>query len=257
MKVAVCISGAFKSGHPKGCLIKNNKIRKLKFPEADFYYATWESYKSEFKKHFPEEHCEYFPEPNMHYHPYLDIKKKDHISKYYQDIIIWMKKGGTKRLKWSSHHTKQILIHTWLSDKIKNKYDVIIRTRFDGFISEKANFDQYIVDTYENNRANCFSATKQKLFDELNQFDSSPGKKQSQWLCDQLIIHPAQSINREHVDQLHHNKKLHAAETGWYQVISMPYGSNHRDFDGWANHDRNVLDEFLFGQYKEINHEGK
>ena len=35
----------------------------------------------------------------------------------------------------------------------------------------------------------------------------------------------------------------------------MSHGSKHRDFDGWANHDRNVLDKFLFlgNRYEKAN----
>lgn len=239
MKVAVCVSGAFKTGHPKGCLVKNNRVQKNKFPEADFYYATWNSYKSDFEKLFPDYQCEYFSEPVMHYHPYLDIKKQDYISTFYHGTVNWVREGGPKRIEWTLHHTKQILIHAWLIDIIKNDYDVIIRTRFDCLISKKANFGEFIKDTYNNNRANGFGTRKEEHFNHLREIDT----KKSNWsvrLLDQLIIHAPSVIDCIVINGLHKDKILHAAEYGWYQTISMNHGSDHRNHDGWVNHDRKV-----------------
>jgi hypothetical protein len=47
------------------------------------------------------------------------------------------------------------------------------------------------------------------------------------------------------VYKLYKEKKLHAAEFGWYQVLSQPYGGIHRNHHGFVNHDKNVLDRFL------------
>ena len=195
MKIAVCVSGAFKNGNSNTSIIRNNEIQKNKFPTADFYYATWDTYKNDFEKIFPDEKCEYFPEIEMIYHPYLDIPKADHISPFYQDTANFMIKDKTgKRLEWSSHHTKQILIHFWLADTIKDEYDVVVRTRFDGYIAKTADFLEYLEDTFKNHRANCFGATKKQKFEELNEFDSSFGKKHHMWILDQLIIHNASIV---------------------------------------------------------------
>jgi hypothetical protein len=246
MRVAVCVSGAFKTGNPKGSLTKNNDVLKAKFPNADFYYATWDSYKPEFEKVFPNEKCEYFPEPHIHYHPYMDIETSDYISNHYNDTVAWVKKGGAERLQWTSHHTKQILIHALLIDKIKKDYDIIVRMRFDGYISKTAEFTPYLEDTFTNHRANCFGATRKERFAQLVECDKANNSLHNNWILDQLIIHNADAIDVDNVMRLHEEKKLHSAEYGWYQVISMPYNSNHRNFSGWVNHDKNVLDKFLF-----------
>lgn len=252
MKVAVCISGALKSGNPKGqhsskrCLTNNNKIIRSKFPTADFYYATWDMYKDEFEKTFPDYLCNFFPEPQMHYHPYLDVDEKDYLSQAYKSIATgWARKGGQARTEWTSHHTKQILIHSWLISKIKDQYDIIVRARFDGFISKNADFTEYIKDTYNNKRANCFGTTKHDKFDNISPLTIHPDKA-NYWMIDQLIIHPADAIDVNEVNQLHNQKKLLAAEYGWCQVISMPYGSNHRNFTGWVNPDWSILENFLY-----------
>lgn len=243
MKVAVCVSGAFKC-NSEGGLVRYNTILKNKFPGSDFYYSTWESYQKRFESIFPGEKCTYFKEPAIHYHPYLDIEEKNYISKYYLETIKWIKQNP-ERIMWSSHHTKQILIHFMLADKVKDKYDVIVRTRFDAFIHKNAQFEAYIEDTHRNKRANGFAATKQNLFDVLKEFDKGKCPKMNFWLADQLIIHPSEFINLQLVNDLTNEKKLHSAEFGWCQVLSAPYSFNHRSHDGWVNHDRNVIPKFL------------
>lgn len=246
MKVAVCVSGAMRSKQGDAGLLRNYKRMKEKFPTANFYFATWDSFSSDFERLFNGEKCFYFKEPKMHYHPYYDMKKEDYASKYYQETFDWVIKQSktTDVVEWTSHHTKQILIHAWLLDKIEKEYDVIVRTRFDAFISKKANFDPYIKDTFDYNRSNAFSTTRKEKFEEI--YDSDPDNdKMKHWMLDQLIIHPPKAINKEIIDELHRDKKLNAAEHGWYQVLSKPYGSNHKNRHGWVNHDRNIFDKFL------------
>jgi hypothetical protein len=60
-----------------------------------------------------------------------------------------------------------------------------------------------------------------------------------------MIIHSADRFDTEMVYKLYKEKKLHAAEFGWYQVLSQPYGGIHRNHHGFVNHDKNVLDRFL------------
>ena len=246
MKVAVCISGAFKTKAPNGCLVRNHDIIKSKFPDADFYYATWEQFRPVFEKTLPTHLCLYFPEPKPHYHPYTDLDITNHISPMYKDTVSWAKKGGKDRLEWTSHHTKQILIHAWLTNTIPNKYDAIVRTRFDAFISKQANFVPYIEDTIVNKRANCFGATRPNEFDRLFEVDKATYPLHQHWLLDPIIIHTPDVPSTVSVDSLYANKTLHAAEYGWYQVISMPQGSSHRNHSGWVNADVRVLDQFLW-----------
>lgn len=181
----------------------------------------------------------------MQYHPYLDMRREDHISSYYQATVDWVKAGGSKRIEWTSHHTKQILIHAWLSDRIRHGYDVLVRTRFDAFAYSQAEFRGYLDDTMLTRRANCFGTTMARRFDNL--YDPLDGLHAS-WMLDSLIIHSPDAIDRAEVDELHKSQKLHAAEFGWYQVISRPHGSTHRNHSGWVNPDHTVPSEFLAGQ---------
>jgi hypothetical protein len=232
--VAVCVSGAC-----RGSLVRNNERMKAKFPSADFYYATWSTQAKTFQSAFPFEQCEYFAEPTPHYHPYTGIAKEHHTCDYYQLTVDWAKQGGKSRLEWTSHHTKQILIHAWLTQGIRERYDVIVRTRFDAYISRRADFSSYLADTYENYRANCFGTTRPTRFDELFEVEIKPGSIHANWMLDHVIIHNADRIDAERVESLYRDKRLHAAEYGWHQVLGA-----HRNHSGWVNPEHSVLDRF-------------
>lgn len=245
MRVAMCISGVCASKNANTNLKKNHDRLKQFFPDYDFHYATWDSYTGAFEQNFPNQNCLYYPEPKINYHPYFDIPKELWESNRFGETKKFIERGGLQRREWTAHHTKQHLIHAWLCDTIKDSYDIVIRARFDTWIYKHANFKSYIQDTFENNRINAFSATKQNYFDKLNEFDASPTGRHHHWIVDQMIIHPMSFINRQYVEQLHNEKRLHPAEMGWYQVLSKPNGNRHRCFDGWVNHDKNVLGKFF------------
>lgn len=232
MRVAVCVSGVCRGG-----LKRNNERLKEKFPGADYYYATWIGYQKEFRQAFTEA-CEFFPEPSPHYHPYLGIDKQDYTCPIYEKAVAWCAAGGEDRIAWTLHHVKQILIHFWLADTIKDRYDVIVRTRFDAYVSRKANFAPYILDTYTNHRANCFGTTRPEGFD--SPFEVEPKGIHLNWMLDSLIIHNADKVNRAKVDDLYQSKRLHAAEFGWHQVLGK-----HRNHSGWVNPDHSVLPSFF------------
>lgn len=247
MRVAVCISGIINDKTANMSLQRGNEILKEKFPGADFHYATWNGYKDIFEKNFPDDTCHFFDEPEMNYHPFLDIPKEKYISTTYHQIVDFMKKDKTgNRLKWSAHHTKQLLIHSWLVDRIKDNYDVIVRTRFDIFLFKGATFTEYLNDTFINKRANCFSATKTNKTHILNEFPTSSPAPHHTKHVDMVIIHNSDVIDTDKVNNLHKEKLLHGAEFGWYQIISMDHGSRHRCYDGWAIMERKIPFELLY-----------
>jgi len=246
MKVAVCISGICRSLNSLTSVKRNNEVQKSKFPTADFYYATWNDYKDEFLKNFKEEKGVFFEQPQMHYHPYLDVvPPKGDLYEFFNETKGWIQQN--RKVDWSLHHTKQILIHAFLLDSIPDDYDVIVRTRFDGFIHHSAEFEPFIKDTFEKKRPNCFSATKKPFFDTFRELTSEYHPKMNYWMCDQLIIHRRDMFDTRRVMKLHEDRKLLPAEYGWYQVLSEPYGSNHKNFGCWVNHDKNILSKFFKG----------
>jgi hypothetical protein len=239
MKVAVCVSGLLSGNY----INRNNRVLMEKFPTADFYYASWSTQKNKFTQHFPSKECFFFDEPVMHYHPYFI---ENCTAQYYLETKNWIVKQ--KKVDWSSHHTKQILIYAWLLDKIKEKnYDVIVRTRFDAFIwkDRVANFTPFVEDSFLNKRANGFAVTKKPSFKTLYESDYINTPKMKHWLLDQLIIHPTFMIDKTEIDSLHEAKQLKPAEHGWHQVLSEKYGNNHRNWHGWVNHDKNIEQRFL------------
>lgn len=238
MKVAVCVSGLLSGDFIK----RNNLVQKEKFANADFYYATWKRDESKFFKYFPSEECFFFDEPEMHYHPYFP---EGWSSEHFLETRNWVTR--TNRIEWSSHHTKQILIHAWLLNNIQKEYDIIVRTRFDAFIwrDKEANFIPFIEDSFDNNRANCFAVTQKPKFKDIYESDYIRTPKMRYWLLDQLIIHPRSIFDVDQVNMLHETKQLRAAEYGWHQVLSEPYGNNHRNWHGWVNHDKNIEERFL------------
>jgi len=152
MRVAVCVSGIC---YDDVDVRKQVDLLKAKFPNFDFYYATWIQYKSVFEAAFPNEQCLYFDEPVMHYHPYVDIPVDQYVSPFQSQ--------ATKTLlayefeEPMRHHSKQILIHAWLADTIKDKYDVIIRTRFDVDIFQDADYQTLIEETHHNQHVHGFA----------------------------------------------------------------------------------------------------
>ena len=211
-----------------------NEMKKRAFPNADFYYATWESYEDDFKRELPKESCLYLKEPEVTYHPYLDMNPEHYISPAYCSLVKTMTTASAEKKEWSRHHCKQIIQHNELYKSLPEQYDVIVRTRYDIYISDQSNFNLYITDTYENNRANGFGWTQRHSIHEIKE---NAGTNRY-YLCDALIIHPAKAYDTQYVDLLVEEKRLHAAEWGWCQVLSAPLGLNHKNHSGWIVNDR-------------------
>ena len=245
MKVAVCISGTCTSSNPLTSLKKNNQRQKEKFAGHNFYYATYDSFRNVFEENFPDDNCFYFKEPEPEYHPYTDVPKDAHISHYFTERVNWAKGLSAEKTKWTRHHVKQILIHSWLVDQIDQDYDVIVRARFDGFFHKTANWKPYIKDAYENGTVHGFAVTRKNMFDQFYDSPMAPGSKHEVYMLDQLIIHRRDRLQTSMVYNLYEEHKLHAAEFGWYQVLSHPWGGVHKNHHGFVNHDKNILDQYL------------
>jgi len=243
MKVAVCISGIIKLGNKRGNLQKYNQRIKEKFPDADFYYATWSNFTDAFNENYPNETGYFYEEPEIPYHPYIDLKPEDAVSHHFVPRIDWAKSLSSEKKAWTSHHTKQLLIHAYLLKQIP-EYDVIVRARFDSFINKKADFAPYVKDTYDTGKVHGFAVTRANMFNEFYDSPMARGSKHESYLLDQLIIHRYDTFDPDNVLELHEQNKLHPAEWGWYQTLSYP-GVNHKNHHGYINHDKNVLEKFM------------
>lgn len=260
MKVAVCTSGMLMSfGYrnpksnsfilPENYLQRNYLLRKEKFPDADFYYATWSQNADAFFENFPNEKCFIFEEPEVHYHPFSEeVIVSPEVKFYYDKSIRSIYYSGRKkrtledvsyRYEWLRHACKQILIHAMLLDKIKTSYDVIVRTRYDVVIhdAKNVNFQPFIEDCFLENRTHGFSQGYNGTYHELISNSEIREPKLKYRLNDHLIIHPRYMIDYDKIMHLYNTKQLRGGEFGWHQLLSEPYSNNHKNWRGWvANH---------------------
>ena len=240
MKIAVLVSGAFHSKY-KGCEIlpEYNKTFREKFPDAEFFYATWDKFEYEVRAHMPDIECLYFKEPVMHYHPYLDIDKKDAISNLYTKSVMRYKKAPKDKIEWTKHHTKQILIHSRLMETLPKEYDIIVRLRWDTYMYHAADFSTHIQDAYNNRVVYGYCTDLNLGFGiEKNMEESRNPEKYKVLLNDAMIIHPYDALSTANVEKLHEAKKLHPAEHGWYQVLCKIPNLQHKNISGLISNNK-------------------
>ena len=223
IQVAVCISGQIR-GTPK----RNLDNLKHNFPSADIFLGTWKGTQTDYPVKF-------YEEPQINYHPYGDLDESLVLSdRLAHKIPRFM--SQPHEVKRTSHQTKQILAHAYMVDDNPG-YDVYVRARWDTLTYLKADFQKYVEDAYSNKRAIGFGAPGTP-FTQIQ--EASTGPFHDYFLFDQLIIHSAEVFNTDLVYTLNEEKKLIAAEWGWYQVMSQPYNNNHRCMMGWANPESHV-----------------
>ena len=74
----------------------------------------------------------------------------------------------------------------------------------------------------------------------------------SNGLSIKMIIYPRKFLNPENVITLFQSDQLNPGEMGWYQVLNGVSNVEHRSFNGWVNHDRNVLTKFFYSSSGEM-----
>jgi hypothetical protein len=236
MKLAVCVSGLVRGEYLK----RNNEVLKLKFPNADFYYATWTRDEKKFRENFLNDSCFIFDEPDMHYHPYSkEVLVSAEVKPHYENSMKLMFSNGKinkDKYEWLLNSTKQILIHAMLLEQIKKDYDVIVRTRFDAYLweNEQADFSKFVENCFNERTTHGFGILAHENNHKM--LHANPEKKNSKFtyrVCDFLIIHQRNMIDSEKVFSLHKNKQLRGAEYGWYQLLSEPYARNNKNWLGW------------------------
>jgi len=227
LKVAVCISGMQRNTLLP---IKDtlNTIHKA-FPFADFYYHTWKN-----NILFDQVNLMLSDEPVLDYHPLYD--NQDYIDYYklyrkkYYNNKRW---GSDDYLSKLKHANKQILAHAYVLDRIP-AYDIIIRTRWDAWLSKKINYNLYIEEAYDADVPIGFETTFVKNIEKLDTskqvLSLTDNIKFKKRLKDYMIIHKIKHFDTKKVYDLHHKKKLWSGEPGWYQIMSMPFDDHHRTY---------------------------
>lgn len=231
MKTAILIGGQLRMDDK--VLDLTLKVLRDAFPSADFFYAIWKQDYAERKELVDsfEGTVEIIEEYDIHYHPYEENRDAVDTRNYKKKL--WYP-NPTRHL----HQTKQILNHNTLMKKYGNKYDVIVRTRFDSIVSPSEEFSQFVEQVYKEPCVYSFQdqpnrKEKRKFFQWYSIKPENP--KQKMVFDGGIIIHPAKWWNSELVERLHNTKKLLAAEFGWYQVLVGDRGINYYVGDGGAS----------------------
>jgi len=225
MKVAVCVGGLTYPDSEK--LMKELQSR---FSNYDFFFGTWKGRENELTDKL---NAFTFDEPTPEYHPYFDVVNDDTWPPNLQHIIkILKEKQAKKDFHWINkcyHQTKQILMHSYMLDKIPSEYDMIVRTRFDIWLYDKSiPFERFVEESYEQNKPIGFA---RKMSGQHGAYWSAKGTHRHHWwegfMCDLILMHPRNLFNKEKVWKLHHEKKLLAAEFGWYQALCEHKSGDH------------------------------
>lgn len=239
MKIAICISGIARENS-----VRNVGLVKKSF-DGDIFYATWESTVNKYSSKFK---CDLYPEPEIKYNMWTHPNCVCDHYKYHG----YRKKFNTGEYKSSSKFsraTKQILGHAFQLQNLPSDYDLIIRTRWDTYVSTAVDFTKYINEAYNENKAIGFAVrgsrhsnvNKFKEYEQIYVDKNTPphySRDWTQWLNDNLIIHPRNLFDSEKAFNLNDQCKLLPAEFGWYQMLSV--NDNHKCVYGGAAIDRYV-----------------
>lgn len=234
MKIALCISGLCDNDESEKFVERHKSI----FP-YDTFTAAWD------RDDLTMDVDYLFDEPTINYHPVTDVIQLETTHTKLRSQGVKKENQGEKWMEITKHWTKQILIHDYLLKKIPSDYDMIIRTRFDTIASEEIDFVELIEGSYYEKYAIGFNTRYENVWLRHNELLEFVPHFNVGHVNDALILHPRNLWNSQLVETLHNSKELQAAETGWWQILSEPYGDNHQNFHGGVyidKHKGNVLD---------------
>ena len=239
MKIAICISGIARPNS-----IRNVELVKQSFG-GDVFFATWESTVNEHSAKFE---CDLYPEPKINYNPWTDKNCVCMHYKYhgYKNKFLAGEYSTNSKLM---NATKQIIAHAYQLQDLPAEYDLIIRTRWDTYVSPKVDFAKYINESYNEYKAVGFAVRggrhndvhKFKEYEQIYVNETTPpqySRDWAWWLNDNLIIHPRSLFDCDKALRLDADRKLLPAEYGWYQMLSVD--DNHKCVYGGAAIDRYV-----------------
>lgn len=239
MKIAICISGIARANS-----VRNVELVKKSF-DTDIFFATWDSCVNEHSSKFD---CSVYPEPKIKYNPWTDDNCICEHYKYrgYRNKFLAGEYSTNSKLM---NATKQIIAHAYQLRDLPAEYDLIIRTRWDTYVSPNVDFIKYINESYQQNKAIGFAVRngrhenvhKFKEYDQVYVDQNTPpniSRDWAWWLNDNLIIHPRSLFDCDKALRLDADRKLLPAEYGWYQMLSVD--DNHKCVYGGAAIDRYV-----------------
>ena len=241
MKVAVCYSGLCEA---KDWNLTSQSVKHhFDYPT---FYSTWGSC----ERFMPDVKYTSYVEPTMEYHPIEDIHKKLLPPKLQYNKKKMAKEApgyGPHYKTVTRNQTKPILSHAHQLDELDSSFDMIVRVRFDTYLSPKVDFTEYLHKAYNEHVAIGFGTRVTRHpnlyeFEEIDHIYPDRRKNLSQdwayYLMDPLILHRRDMFKVGMAWRYHDQKELLPAEYGWYQMLSAPYNSNHLSIYGGAQLER-------------------
>lgn len=253
MKIGIFVSGQIRESYE--ILSRNIEFLKHAFDNAEMIYGVWDYDEKKHKEFLKtlDGQIEIIEDFEIHYRPYLD--NPDAVDHYQ-----YRKKFANPNPKRHPHQTKQMLVHNMLLKKYGEKYDVIVRSRWDTTVSPFIDFTIYAKEVYNTPCTMNISVRKDyenRIFDVrefasdffpyMNHRDDKTQKIRRRkvngmFLDNGIILHRYDDWNFEAVDRLHNNCKLLNAEFGWWQIL-VENTKHHRwiHYDGGASTSRGVI----------------
>jgi len=250
-RVVVCVSGIPRGGvgpqqNANFNIERNIALLKRAFPGAEFVFSTWHQHINDDLKSIVSGAGRLlsFEEPESHYHSYFDIDPDYVVSDKMREV---QQKYSTKHnlKERTRHQAKQIVAHANTIDShVPKRFDVVVRARWDTFVSPYADMKPYVDWVRENKHPIGFAHLKP--FETFGTAVELPPEHESRdkFLFDSLIIHHRSNFDPVKVRELYAEKRLCPAEFGWYQTMSLP-DNQHRCISGLANADRCVMPQFI------------
>lgn len=213
--ISLCVSGKWTG------IDYTDRLREV-IPHDNYYTATYTDcdHESDFK----------IVEPELTYNPVLDTEPYNDEESRFRRKIMPVNKISTEYYNKFPHWHKQILIHNEMMKNIP-ECDIVIRSRFDAFVSQKIDWNGFIEESYTDEIPIGFNTINWSKFYQYHQLIEME-KHQVYYINDALLIYPYKLWNCDLVDELYNDKKLKGAEEGWYQVLSEPSGHWHKSWHG-------------------------
>ena len=247
MKVAICFSGIPREGYLEN-IEQFKKIFDItdrpEFECVDFFYSTYNQYE------LPFDHAS-FPETNKTYlidkkgilesgvdktvHKIYDMKRSRPITdesarKYLENKMV--------------HGYKQILAHALqLLFQVPSDYDIIVRARYDNWLSEYVDWLQFVKESYEKNIVYGVANITPDLenrphhgygWHNLTEVDDRKLMIRNKvvQMSDNLIVHKRNLFDPVFAVDLFNKDSLMGCECGWYQIFSKLPDTKIKSFYG-------------------------
>jgi len=226
MKTAILITGQYRPDVKDAKQLIGQMEGVFK---THMFFHTWNDNTSVVPIEF-HDRLVYCKEPEVDYHPISHIE--------------WIGKHGKwgpyidRRMLYNKmqNANKQILAYADLLSKIPDDFDVLIRMRWDTYVSPQVNFKPYLEKAYEEGPVGFMTrGGRGHSVHEL--LDVPKDDIMDDWygyLPDSMIMHRREHFDIDLANKLHADKNLAPAEWGFYQVMSEPYGDIHSSVHGGA-----------------------